>query len=319
MTVKGIKVPCRKCIECRVQYSDEWAKRVMLEAKKYDKNCFITLTYNEDNLPDKASLKKRDFQLFMKRLRKQLERFAIKIRFFACGEYGSKGKRPHYHAIIFNWFPDDAYYFMNDNKGQELYRSKLLEKCWTYGFSSIGKLTIDSAKYCAKYMQADLQLANGREKPFTLCSRKPGIALDVIPSTVYKTGDIYFNGKKYTAPRSFLKKVKEQFPEYYEILKYKKYSTADKLFEDFNLHSSGYYTCDDSIKLLVEQLKYYEEFNNHSSIEIRRKKFKNIFGNSLDKCYRPLVSLKRKGTMRKSRVLRIVIFVFPTTNLYKIR
>ena len=83
-----IDIPCGKCVGCLLDRSRDWATRCMLEAKDHEHNCFITLTYNDDHLPDKRemindltgeisespfrTLQKRDFQLFMKRLRKQL-------------------------------------------------------------------------------------------------------------------------------------------------------------------------------------------------------------------------------------------------------
>lgn len=296
--VKGNKVPCRKCVECKIQYSNEWAYRVMLEAKKHEHNCFITLTYNDDNLPDKASLKKRDFQKFMKRLRKYLLRFAIKVRYFACGEYGSKGNRPHYHCILFGYDFPDKYFFCRDNRGNNLYRSPVLEKIWQFGFSSVGEeLDFDSAKYCAKYMQADLDKQDGREKPFTLMSRKPGIALDVIPKTVYDTGDIYFNGRKVFAPRAFLKKFKNEFPEIYVIVMSKKLSKLDwlQMYCKTDLYDSftGLY------QLYIDLCKQ-ESFNFMYNLEERRKKYKKIFDKNLDNQYRLMVSLKSKGTVCKS-------------------
>jgi len=136
-------VPCGKCYICRLERSRQWAMRCVHEAQTYnDKNAFITLTYNDESLPPGANLDLRDWQLFMKNLRKRLvpknpydrqtdkEEFdkwqlANGIRFFMCAEYGenavnnpeakpedrqkhlqqygySKLGRPHFHAIIFN-------------------------------------------------------------------------------------------------------------------------------------------------------------------------------------------------------------------------
>ena len=78
------------------------------EAKLHKENCFITLTYNNNNLPKYKSLVKKELQDFFKRLRKK---YGEGIRYYACGEYGPKGKRPHYHAIIFGWKPKDLKYF----------------------------------------------------------------------------------------------------------------------------------------------------------------------------------------------------------------
>lgn len=45
---------------------------------------------------------KRELQLFMKRLRKYLEKYeGQKIRFFATGEYGPTSFRPHFHIILY--------------------------------------------------------------------------------------------------------------------------------------------------------------------------------------------------------------------------
>ena len=85
-------VPCGQCVGCRLERSRQWAIRCVHEAQMHRSNCFITLTYSPDFLPDPPSLNLRDFQLFMKRLRK---RFGDGIRFFHCGEYGEQCGRPH--------------------------------------------------------------------------------------------------------------------------------------------------------------------------------------------------------------------------------
>lgn len=61
---------------------------------------FLTLTYNNENLP-KHGVFKEEVQLFLKRLRISLDRLHYKhnLRYFACAEYGSKSKRPHYHML----------------------------------------------------------------------------------------------------------------------------------------------------------------------------------------------------------------------------
>ena len=97
----GLEVPCGKCMACRQQKRKEWSMRVLHESTEYRNECFTTLTYSDDNLPENGSLVKRDLQLFFKRLRKALPP-SQKIRYFACGEYGDTYFRPHYHTILFN-------------------------------------------------------------------------------------------------------------------------------------------------------------------------------------------------------------------------
>lgn len=284
--------PCRKCIECRIQYSEEWARRVVLESKKHKDNCFLTLTYNEANLP-KAGVCKRSAQLFIKRLRKAIA--PIKVRYFLCGEYGSKFNRPHYHVILFGYDFKDKYYFCRDSKGNRLFRSPLLERLWTFGFSSVGdSLDFDTAKYCAKYLQSDYRQLPGLNPSFTLMSRRPGLALDVIPDSVYKSGDMYVDGKRFLAPRAFLKVVKRDFPDYYDkYIAPRLLSESDKLKNLLGIKFDSSFTIfDESVSHLYEFLRY-KDFAN-STLEKRRKKYLKIFDKSLDKFYRPLVSFKRK-------------------------
>lgn len=63
-------VPCNKCTACKIAHSREWSVRLIHELDYYDKACFITLTYDDENLPFDGSISKRELQLFFKRLRK---------------------------------------------------------------------------------------------------------------------------------------------------------------------------------------------------------------------------------------------------------
>ena len=119
----------------------------MHEASLHDNNQFITLTYNNENFPSDHSVSKRELQLFFKKLRHKIGRF----RFFACGEYGEKKARPHYHAILFGAdFPDRYIYSVRN--GQVYYRSPLLESVWGKGYCIIGDVEFESAAYVARYV-----------------------------------------------------------------------------------------------------------------------------------------------------------------------
>ncbi|WNK14784.1 MAG: replication initiator protein [Microvirus sp.] len=161
-----LQIPCGQCAECRLKRSREWAIRCVHESSLHADNCFITLTYRDN---DRAvSLNYRDFQLFMKRLRKQFPR--DRIGFFCCGEYGETnpatrckdgGKyRAHFHAILFNFnFPDrQPCRLLSDTK---LENSALLDRLWGYGDCKIGAVTFESASYVARYamkkVNGDLQ------------------------------------------------------------------------------------------------------------------------------------------------------------------
>ena len=201
-------IPCGKCSGCILDRARQWAVRCMLEASLWTKNCFITLTYNNENLPDGATLVKRDFELFMKRLRKK---FGDGIRFYMCGEYGGQTGRPHYHACLFNFDFPDKYFFKKSESGSLLYRSPSLEKLWPYGFCSIGDVTVQSASYVARYITkkiSDVPIDYGdREPEYTNMSRKPGIAkswLEKHYTSVYSVDRIVLSDKqKFKVPRYF--------------------------------------------------------------------------------------------------------------------
>lgn len=213
----GAVVKCGKCLECLRQQSYEWAFRIVHECSKYECNSFITLTYNDEHKPLDGSVSRREVQLFMKRLRKALQ--PRRIRFFACGEYGKKKQRPHYHVIIFGWYPDDAYFWQNDGK-TKLYRSPFLEKVWTFGFSSVGLVSFDSALYCAKYMNKWQFKTYSRTRgeyfefsvvpPFVQMSNRPGIGADFAYSVDLVSDRIYINGRSCKIPRYYLKLLEKE-------------------------------------------------------------------------------------------------------------
>lgn len=145
---RELMLPCGKCVGCRMDRSQQWAVRCYHEASLHNSNCFLTLTYSPSHLPSDGSLDLRDFQLFMKRLR---FRFGEGIRFFHCGEYGSKYGRPHYHALIFGFdFPDKVFHC--EKKGYRYYISQALSELWPWGFCLISDLTFQSAAYTARYI-----------------------------------------------------------------------------------------------------------------------------------------------------------------------
>lgn len=145
----AVKIPCGQCIGCRLERSRQWAVRIMHESSLYEENCFITLTYSPEKMPDDGSLRKKHFQDFMKRLRARF--FARKIRYFHCGEYGEALGRPHYHACVFGFdFADREFFRMAGDS--RLYTSQLLEDVWGHGFCTVGDVTFESAAYVARYV-----------------------------------------------------------------------------------------------------------------------------------------------------------------------
>lgn len=222
--MRKISLTCGKCFECLQQKANEWAFRIYNETQLHEESCFLTLTYADDN----EELSKREIQLFLKRLRKALA--PKKIRFFACGEYGSKRLRPHYHLIIFGFIPKDLEFFYFDKKGIPLFKSEFISSIWKKGFITVGFVSLDSAKYCAKYMQKlrehDKRLKViceffGAEKPFTLMSNRPGIGANYFQNNLdlLDTDKVYVKGKYIKLPRYYLTIAEEKLGLYLKDLK----------------------------------------------------------------------------------------------------
>lgn len=237
------QIPCGKCIGCRLDYSREWANRIVLESKMYDQDesWFLTLTYNTENLPIKSvvdkntgkiingeTLYKKDLQDFMKRLRKHYE--PMKIRFYGAGEYGNKYSRPHYHICIFGLKirPDKLKFHSITEEKNILYECEEIESIWGKGFITIGKLTWDSAAYTARYVmkkqmgpEADAYYASMAKDPeFVVMSLRPGIGYPYYEANkdkIYENDEIPVpkkgGAKKIKPPKYFDQKFKEENPE----------------------------------------------------------------------------------------------------------
>lgn len=173
-----LDLPCGQCIGCRLERSRQWAVRCMHEASLYEENSFLTLTYDDDHLPEGRTLVKSDFQNFMKRLRKEVA--PRRVRYYHCGEYGEKLGRPHYHALLFNFDFGDKRPF-SGSPPNVVYTSETLSKLWPQGFAVTGEVTFESAAYVARYVMKKItgegaqDYYAGRQPEYTTMSRRPGI------------------------------------------------------------------------------------------------------------------------------------------------
>ncbi len=203
-------VPCGHCIKCLQRRQNAWAFRLEQELKVSTSAMFLTLTY--ENAPKSFNgidtLDKRDFQKFMKRLRKKLQYDntvnKTKIKYYACGEYGDKTERPHYHAIVFN-LPRPF--------------EKFLLKAWKLGHIHIGTVTEASIFYTTKYALKGLRRKKawdydelGREPEFQLMSNGLGISYNKEPIIDYlRTNGTELltmqGGVKKTLPRYYIEKM----------------------------------------------------------------------------------------------------------------
>lgn len=199
------EIGCGKCLECINLHKLQWTHRLLDEASCHKQTCFLTLTYkptpefDNDLHPDHLCL-------FIKRLRKAVS--PIRIRFYACGEYGSQGKRPHYHLVIFGYDFPDKQPFHFDRKGFMMCRSPKLEELWTYGFSSVLPVNECTLGYVTKDMQKLLPLNDVRHLPFSRMSNRPGIGANGWNRKL-TDGKVWHNGNSCPLPR-YYKKLAER-------------------------------------------------------------------------------------------------------------
>ena len=143
-------VVCGQCAGCRKDRALEWAVRCYHENLWHGGvGQFVTLTYNEQSLPSGGSLVKKDFQDFMKRMRK---RRGEGIRYYMCGEYGDKNMRPHYHMLLFNK-PFEDLVLCNQEDEKRSFQSAELLDCWRLGNCQVDALSLPSVFYVSGYIR----------------------------------------------------------------------------------------------------------------------------------------------------------------------
>ncbi|UDN67606.1 replication initiator protein [robinz microvirus RP_71] len=241
----------------------------MHEAQLHTKTSFVTLTYNDASLPstrrgpdgprardvrlglpqridndthaethaheiqpEVASLSKADLHAFTQRLNSDVRRRSGKgVKYYACGEYGDRTNRPHYHIAIYGEdFTDDRIYWKRAQSGNNLYRSSRLARLWPHGDADIGDLTFESAAYIARYILKKITgtkaldhylRTNERGEQywltpeFNVMSRRPGIAKEWITKykdDVYPHDHVISRGYPAKPPRYYDKYLEEVDP-----------------------------------------------------------------------------------------------------------
>lgn len=249
-----VELPCGQCIGCRLERSRQWAMRCVHEASLHPDNIFITLTYDNENLPPHGSLYYRHYQLFMKRLLVHTARHTdrpLGVRFYMCGEYGESFGRPHYHAILFNYdLPDKKLWKLE--RGNPLYTSQTLTDLWTHGHTSVGSVTFESAAYVARYIMKKVtgpaaenhyntidpetgEVLAERTPEFTNMSRRPGIAakwFDKYMDDVFPDDFVVLRGKKVSPPRYYTSRYELLYPDEVARLKRARKKRSEKRAHD---------------------------------------------------------------------------------------
>lgn len=226
----NVELPCGSCDGCKTDRALEWARRAHHEAAMWRHNCFLTLTYKDEELPSDG-LVPEHLSAFLKRLREHHRRRHPAIaaqpgglRYLACGEYGDRTHRPHYHLCLFNCSFNDTYRVSAD-----LYESRFLNTAWTAGHHRLGSLTAASANYVAQYTMKKIGVtqcdADGVviPAPFLRASTKPPIGATWLKK--YKRdaihGFLVWNGTPGRVPRTYLRVLQREDPQLAEEIKYR--------------------------------------------------------------------------------------------------
>lgn len=174
----GFPLGCGQCLPCRINRRREWTLRLILESTEHTDMSFVTLTYDEENLPKDGSLVPGQVSLFVRYLRRYLkkQKFDSKIRYYAVGEYGDKSMRPHYHIALFG-YPSCCFGYSR-RLDCSCVNCSTLRKIWKKGGVHLGNLTKDSIQYICQYVTK--KITKTRQFPdlvpeFSRMSLKPAI------------------------------------------------------------------------------------------------------------------------------------------------
>lgn len=152
-----IPIPCGYCSACRRDKITMWSDRLEFESIGKP-STFLTLTYNDQNLPADKSVSLDDFQQFNDRLRhtKNLPKY----KYFVTSEYGSENYRPHYHIILIGLNP------------LSWETTKAIDSAWQQkGFFDLAPLNSARIRYTLKYMSKELR--GYKKNDYELLGLKP--------------------------------------------------------------------------------------------------------------------------------------------------
>lgn len=246
-TVAELELPCGRCLMCRLERSRQWSVRMAHEAKLHEENSFVTLTYRPESLPAGGSLRPRDTELFLKRLRR---RFSDKrVRYYLCGEYGERLGRPHYHACLFGLDFPDKIYCGKTSSGVDKFTSRVLDDVWGLGETTVQEFSIEAAAYAARYV-VDKITGDEAEKhyerydsetgeifglvpEFNRMSRRPGIGHDYVRlywSDIVASGSVVVGGREVKPPRFYDEKLRKL--SQWDEIEYRRWKTAVRFFAD---------------------------------------------------------------------------------------
>lgn len=227
-SIESFAFPCRKCLACRLNIPREKAIRSIHEASQHRDNIFLTLTYAPHALKS-PWLQYEDWQVFIRALRdkqndsvpESLHHY-YKISYMVTGEYGDQGKRPHWHAILYNYKPSDSKIYRTTERGETVWTSDELTGLWKKGLVEFGSVTMESAGYVARYSAK--KLVHGKDghqyEPIHKTSSARAIGRSWIEKYYQQTFDLGYvtmpDGSQGKIPRYYLDWAKKHQPKIWE-------------------------------------------------------------------------------------------------------
>lgn len=219
----------------------------MHEKQLHEYAWFLTLSYSDVNLPPGMSLRKRDVQLFLKRLRKT----GARCRYLYCGEYGETTGRPHYHMVLYGPALPDLRVIKRSAEGYDLYESGQLTKLWGLGHVWVGAVTFESAAYVARYVTKKVT-GDGAEEHYRYVDPASGEIFDRLPefinmstrpgigkgwyekfgSEVARSDSVVVRGKESKPPRYYDKELEKANPRKFRAIKSARVRAATKAAGD---------------------------------------------------------------------------------------
>lgn len=266
--------PCGQCLACKMQRSNEWAARLMHESLYWKEPMFLTLTYNEENLPKGNTLVPEHLVNFLKRVNARLKYQGRKFKYFATGEYGSAEytERPHYHIVAFGLELTD----FEEIEGLRKVKYRIAQ--WKKGFVDVKPLIYHRARYTAKYIlknqyvykKSDIEkmLKNGEKYPcFRRSSQGLGLRWAMDHKKDLEKGYIIVGKCKRSIPRYYVKKLELELPEITDLYKEREKREYEEYINAYNSKQ---------FKNEFDEMKWLDEYALKRMVQIRKNKESEI-------------------------------------------
>lgn len=205
----GLYVPCGRCPECLRSRQRAWFVRFKYEEMYWRKKgafrtLFLTLTYDDKNLPSSREAAVKDWQAFLKMLGRK---FVYRPRFYVTSENGSLNGRLHFHALLFGVPVTDLDCV-----------EKSVAAMWHRGFTCVQYASGKDFNYVSKYVTKDTDpyrsSSNTSWKTFQSFSKRPSLGFlgSFTPQNVEylnssEKNHPHFDGFDYALPRYLASKI----------------------------------------------------------------------------------------------------------------